>query len=140
MLWQLMFDGLISYDPGKAGISISARLQSGAAIVDVPAKLDTGSTYCIFERMYGEDLGFNIETGHRQIIGTATGSFVAYGHEVTLTVENYCFSSIVYFPEDPAINRNVLGRYGFINRMQVGLIDYDGKLFLSRYGGNHATA
>ncbi len=136
MPWQLTFDSLISYDAGKAGISVSARLQSGATIIDVPAKIDTGSTYCIFERMYGEDLGLNIEAGHRQIIGTATGSFIAYGHEVTLTVEGYCFNAIVYFPEDPSINRNVLGRHGFLDRFQLGLIDYEGKLFLSRFGDN----
>jgi len=47
---------------------------------------------------------------------------------------------IVYFPEDPSINRNVLGRHGFINRVQLGLIDYEGKLFLSRFGDNRGGA
>jgi hypothetical protein len=100
MAWQLLFDTLISYDAGKPGISVPVRLQSGGVVIDIPTKLDTGSTYCVFERMYGEKLGFDIESGHRQLIGTATGSFVTYGHEVNVTIQDYIYSAMVYFAAD----------------------------------------
>lgn len=57
-----------------------------------------------------------------------------------MIVKGFDFDAMVYFPADDFINRNVPGRHGFINRVQLGLIDYEGKLFLSRFGANHATA
>lgn len=128
---QLNFDLVQFYDPGKIGIGITVRLQAVAGVVDVEAKLDTGSTYCIFERLIGEDLGLDIELGEPQIIGAATGSFLTYGHFVTFSVADIYFEGMVYFAKDYTFNRNVLGRVGFLNRVLLGLNDYAGKLYLS---------
>jgi hypothetical protein len=108
----------------------------GDVTVDVDAKVDSGSSFCIFQRFYGESLGLVIESGHSQRIGTATGSFIAYGHGITLTVMGIDFDAVIYFAADDDINRNVLGRHGFLDRVQLGLIDYEGKLFMSRFGDN----
>ena len=81
----------------------------------------------------GEELGFDIEAGMRQSFGTATGTFVAYGHEVTLRVADFEFNTIAFFPSDVEVKRNVLGRFGWLDRVVLGLVDYDGNLFLSRY-------
>ncbi|NOT63709.1 MAG: hypothetical protein HOP19_26140, partial [Acidobacteria bacterium] len=62
-----------------------------------------------------------------------TGSFDAFGHFVTLQVADYSFDVMVFFAKDHAINRNVLGRTGFLDRSLIGLNDYDGKLFLNQY-------
>ena len=67
----------------------------------------------------------------RQVLGTATGTFLSYGHEVTLSVADFQFDTI--FAADAEINRNVLGRFGWLDRVVLGLIDYEGKLYLSRY-------
>lgn len=134
MAWQLSYEKRAFFDPGKPGISVPVNLLIGNDSVDVETKLDTGSTYCVFERVWGESLGFDIESGHRVRIATATGSFIAYGHSVTLSVVGYDLDSVVYFAEDRAIKRNVLGRHGFLDRVQFGLIDYIGQLYLSRYG------
>ncbi len=139
MAWELAFEHLSRYDPGKPGIAVPVTLRSGAIDVAIDAKFDAGASNCIFQREYGETLGFEIEKGHRIMIGTAMGAFTAYGHPVTLSVFNYDFDVMVYFPENPAINRNVLGRHGFLDRLQIGLIDYEGKFFLSRFGDNHTT-
>jgi predicted aspartyl protease len=136
MTWELSFDQLHCYDAGKPGITVPITLQSGMVEIDLDAKLDTGSSDCVFQRAYGETLGFDIESGYPQHFGTATGSFLAYGHAATLTISGFDFDAIVYFAEDESFNRNVVGRNGFLNRVRLGLIDYEGKLFLSRFGDN----
>jgi hypothetical protein len=132
MSYQLNFVLVQLYSPEKIGITIPVRFHSGSRAIDVDAKLDTGATYCIFERLIGEDLGLEIEKGKLQPIGAATGSFLTFGHFITFSVEDFHFESMVYFAKDYAFNRNVLGRTGFLNRVVIGLNDYAGKLYLSR--------
>ena len=59
--------------------------------------------------------------------------FNVFGFRLTLEVENFQFDSLVYFAEDENFSRNVLGRHGFLELVKLGLIDYEGKLYLSRY-------
>jgi len=40
---------------------------------------------------------------------------------------------MLYFFADPAIERNVLGRRGWLDRMRLGLVDYDHTIYLSDY-------
>ena len=135
MEYQMSFARLINYDAGLPGISLNITLGLFDTSVALTAKLDTGSTNCIFERRIGESLGFEIESGERIRIGTPTGSFTTYRHWVTLTILDYSFDVGVCFAEDPFLNRNVLGRQGFLDRMQIGLVDHEGKLFLRRNDG-----
>lgn len=79
------------------------------------------------------NLGIDIADGLRQVIGTVTGSFVVYLHEVDFTVAGLEFSAFVAFAEDETFRRNVLGRRGFLEQVTLGLVDYEGKLYLSRY-------
>ena len=129
----LTYEFEIDYDAGQPGISIEVKLGSGDSIVVVPAKLDTGSTRCIFARRFGEELGFQIESGEHHLISTPTGTFRAYGHVVNLITAGYTFESQVLFAENEAFNQNVLGRHGWLDRVIVGIKDYDGKLYLNRY-------
>lgn len=133
---QLIFSELLSYDPGKSGITVPTVLRLKDQEVSLDARLDTGASHCIFQRGYGERLGLEIESGWRISISTATGSFTAFGHEITLWVQNFSFELMAYFAEADSYKRNVLGRHGFLNLVRLGLIDYDGKLYLSRYGAN----
>ena len=50
----LEFSQTYNYDTLKTGISLPVILQSGEMQVEIHAKLDTGSTHCIFEREHGE--------------------------------------------------------------------------------------
>ena len=43
------------------------------------------------------------------------------------------FDSIVYFYADEDLDRNALRRHGWLDRVVLGLIDYEGKLLLSPY-------
>ena len=134
MAHRLEFEKLVSYDVGEPGITFQATLKLKERTLDLQVKVDTGASCCLFERRAGEALGFDIETGMRQVFGTATGTFVGYGHEVTLSVAEFEFDTIVFFPSDVETRRNVLGRFGWLDRVVLGLVDYEGKLYLSRYG------
>jgi hypothetical protein len=100
---------------------------------ELNAKIDTGAENCIFERKHGERLGLEIETGEEQIFSTANSHFVTYKHELKLSVLGIETTSYVFFAKEESFTRNVLGRQGWLDRVKFGLIDYEGKLFLSEY-------
>lgn len=129
----LGFEKLLKYDAGASGITVNTILKFSDKSVSFPAKIDTGSSFCIFERKYGEELGLEIETGLFQKVGTATGTFDTFGFRLTLQVEEFAFDSLVYFAADEYVKRNVLGRHGWLESVKIGLVDYEGKLYLSRY-------
>ncbi len=129
----LEFEKLVRYDSGKSGITISVELRLNNKTEITEAKVDTGSTYCIFNKSYGEKLGIEIEKGLIENISTANSRFKAFGHQMTLVIGGYEFDATVFFSEDENFNRNVLGRHGFLDRVIIGINDYDGKLYLSRY-------
>jgi hypothetical protein len=136
---QLTFEKLVTYDAGTVGINLEITIVLGERRQRVSSAVDSGASSCIFERRHGEHLGINIEHGMRQLFGTATGHFVAYGHEVTLIVAGFEFDSLVFFAADDQIKRNVLGRFGWLDRVVLGLVDYEGKLYLSPYNGTPAA-
>jgi len=133
MAYQLEFERLFSYDAGQPGITLQANLTLNEKSLDIAVKVDTGASCCILERRFGKELGLDIEAGMRQVFGTATGTFVAYGHELTLRVADFEFNTIAFFPADAEVKRNVLGRFGWLDRVVMGLVDYEGKLYLSSY-------
>ncbi len=133
MGFQLSFDHLVEYDSGQPGISIEVQLSVGSYTTRIPAKVDTGSDSCVFSRQCGIDLGLEVEAGEPQRFRTATGSFKAYGHTVTLETAGFEFDSTVYFAAEEAFERNVLGRFGWLDRVIVGIDDYDGNLYLSQH-------
>lgn len=61
------------------------------------------------------------------------GSFVAYEHEVTIHTLGIEFLAVVFFAHDPAFSKSFVGRSGWLDRLRVGIIDYDRLLFLSAY-------
>ena len=133
-LYAIEFSTAYAYDTLKTGITLPVTLGCNSRTVDFEAKLDTGSSHCIFERRYGENLGLEIENGTLEKFGTATVGFYAYGHEVSLSVLEVETYATVYFAKEESFTRNVLGRQGFFDRVKLGLIDYEGKLLLSDYG------
>jgi hypothetical protein len=57
------FEKLCLYDAAENGITVQTTLKLSNQSVSFPAKIDTGSTFCIFERRYGAELGLEIEQG-----------------------------------------------------------------------------
>ena len=129
----LEFDKVRFYSMFDVGITVSVNLLYAENESVFDAKIDTGSTFWVFQRLHGELLGLEIEDGILTDINTATGSFRAYGHELTLTVLGIENVSTVYFAESQYFDRNVLGRIGWLDRVKLGLIEREGKLFLSEY-------
>ena len=122
------------YDTRLVGITVPAFLNYGGKIVEIKTKIDTGSSYCIFQRKHAENLGIDVESGEYARISTATNGFDAYGFELSLSVLDIETVSTIYFAKEEWFTRNVLGRQGFLDRVKLGLIDYEGKLLLSSYG------
>jgi predicted aspartyl protease len=127
------YEKVYEYDTLQSGITVIVTISYGAESRQIRAKIDTGAENCIFERKHGERLGVEIESGREQIFSTAAGIFVAYGHELTLSVLDIETVSTVYFAKEESFTRNVLGRIGFLDRVKLGLIDYEGRLFLSAF-------
>ena len=131
---SVLFDEVHFYDTLKVGITASVILSSGGDLVDFEAKIDTGSSYCVFERKHAERLNLDVESGEYLRISAAMAGFDAYGHDLTLSVLGIETYAKVYFAKEESFTRNVLGRQGFLDRVKLGLIDYEGKLLLSAYG------
>jgi hypothetical protein len=131
---SLGFDLLHQYDPALAGIVVPVELKVADREVRIlDSRLDTGATHCIFKREYGELLGLRVDSGIEKVFGTAEGTFTGFGHEVSMCAFGFEFSATVYFANF-RYPRNVLGRYGWLQQMRIGIVDYEGKLFVARYG------
>lgn len=133
MAFQLSFDNLLEYDLSEEGVGLDVEIEFGGANINLHAKIDTGATYSIFERRFAQELGLNLNDGMRQLFATATGVFYGFGFRVNLKTADLEFDSMVFFAEDENFRKNVLGRIGWLDKIVLGLIDYEGKLFLSRY-------
>ncbi len=127
----LRFSHLVEYDTNLSGISLEVEISVVGNATKFPAKVDTGSTNCVFARQYGEQLGLNIEGGEMVRIVTATGVFTTYRHFVTLRFLDLSYDAGICFAVDENFNRNVLGRSWFLNQVLLGLNDYEGNLYLS---------
>jgi len=128
--WLLSFSDRVSYssyDEVTAELTLSGV---SSTPVSVKAKVDTGSKFCVFQPGYAALLGLILESGVKQRIRTAAGSFIAYGHEVTLAISNMEWRAVVYFAEVENLPVNVVGRIGFLDHLQIGLADYDQVLYL----------
>jgi hypothetical protein len=134
MPYQLSYDYLVNYDAGVPGISVPVQLALNGSRVTLPAKLDTGAENSIFARRFGQQLGLKIENDYQQWFSTVTGRFLTFGHEITLNIAGIEFDALVFFAADAGFNRNVIGRYGGLDHLRIGLVDYEGKLYLSKYG------
>jgi hypothetical protein len=126
------FDVAYNYSLLKVGIVVETILRYGDLEVEIDARIDTGSTYCLFERQFGERLGLEIDSGIPMPISTATGSFRVYGHRVEISALGMPFESTVYFAESEHFDRNVLGRIGWLDRVKLGLIESQGILYLAK--------
>jgi hypothetical protein len=130
---QLSFKAVYRYNTLETGITLEVILGVGNKIQRASAKLDTGASYCFFQREYAEALGLDVESGDRISVHTATGGFFAYGHQISLTVLEIALDTTIYFTSEYGFPRNVLGRQGYLDRVRLGLVDYESSLYLSDY-------
>lgn len=130
---EIVFDVLHEYDTLEIGIVVPTIPKLGGDSVDVKAKVDTGAAFCVFERVHGLRLGLEIESGTPLRMITATGAFDTFGHTINLSVLGIETEATVYFAAEESFFLNILGRQGWLDRVKLGLIDYEGRLLLSAY-------
>ena len=130
---QLSFPSAHTYEGRDVGISVPVALRSGVRFVDLIASVDTGASYCLFESGYAAELGIDLASGVLTRFRTANSNFEAYGHEVEIEVLGIATYSLVYFFAEPSIHKNVLGRGGWLDRVRLGLVEHDRKLYLAPY-------
>ncbi|MGD0296629.1 MAG: retropepsin-like aspartic protease [Bryobacteraceae bacterium] len=132
-MYQLEFTTAHSYGSDR-GISVPVLLKSGPNSVRIAASIDTGATFCVFRNELAEALGLDLANATPKRFHTATGSFEAFGHDVEISVLGITTFSTVYFFADASINKNVLGRIGWLDRVQLALVDHDSTLYVAPYG------
>lgn len=101
--------------------------------VRLAASIDTGASFCVFGSEIAEALGLTLENGVRMRFRTANSVFDAFGHEVEISVLGLTTNAVVYFFADPMIDKNVLGRTGWLDRVRLGLVHHDSKVFVAPY-------
>ena len=131
MIHSLSFNHLVKYDAGLSGISLDVEIGFIKNTAKLSAKIDTGSTNCVFARQYAEQIGLNVEEGEFVRIVTPTGGFTTYRHFVNLSFLDYSYDAAICFASDEHFNRNVLGRNWFLNQVLLGINDYEGNIYLS---------
>jgi hypothetical protein len=75
---QLTFRDHRRYETTDGAITIFTRLGFGDLSVNRVARVDTGATVCLFSRELADDLGIDVESGHRIDLRTLAGSLLAY--------------------------------------------------------------
>lgn|SRR5271166_5902115 len=133
MDYKINFSERHKYDSRLEGITVPAVLKTGREEIELLAKLDTGSAYCLFERGCGEALGLPIEDGVHETIRTVNSRFDAYGHVISIQVLGIETESTVYFFADASIKRNVLGRRGWLDKVRLCLVDYEQLVYVADY-------
>ena len=134
MPYELTFLHRERYDNPSNEILLPVILALDNKKIKTLANLDTGASFCIFKREHGEALDLEIEAGIQQEVGMAAGgSFLTYGHVVTLTALGRERELTVYFAKHQGLRRNVLGRQGWIEVLRLGLIHYDRTVYASHY-------
>ncbi len=132
-MYSLEFTKAHDYSGDDEGIVIPVVLRAGANQIPVAASVDTGASFCVFGAEIAEALGLDLTSGIRKRFRTANSGFEAYGHEVELIVFGVATQSVVYFFADPIIDKNVLGRIGWLDRVRLGLVHHDNKIYLAPY-------
>jgi len=115
---NLQFSLAHTYDTRLTGIQVPVIIRSGSYATELYARVDTGASFCIFERQHGDKIGLDIEQGRPVEISTVAGAFLNYAHEVTLIVLGIETITTVYFAADENFSRNVLGRQGWLDRVR----------------------
>jgi hypothetical protein len=132
-VYQIAFTTVHAYGSEREGISVPVELKVGDNSVRLAARIDTGATFCIFRKELADVLGLDPATATVKRFRTANSSFEASGHEVEITVLGVTTFSTVYFFADASINKNVLGRVGWLDRVRLGLVDHETTMYLAPY-------
>ena len=101
-------------------------------IIDV--RVDSASTYSVFGRQWADVVDLEWEAGDPLTISTASGTFRARLHEVTVGLLDWQWTAWVAFAEwdttPPSPRRDVLGLTGFFDHFLVAIDDLAEVIYL----------
>ena len=133
-LISLEFDADLEYEATSAGILVPIRLVHGDRSLELLARLDTGASDCLFDRFYSDVLGLpDSDSGVEREYRTVTGSFKAFGHEVTVETLGLQWSALVFFHAMGNPAHAFVGRRGWLDHVRLGIVHYEQRLFLGQY-------
>ena len=130
MEFQLNFPIRRRFETSDVGILIPCSLERNGITVDLNAKVDLGSEYCLFRREVADELEIEVEDGVPVRLGTLAGSFTCFAHTVVVNTFELKFESTVLFNPAYGTNRDILGRIGWLNNLHFGLTMDDEMIYL----------
>ena len=110
-------------------IPVLKRTEKSTQEIDVPAIVDTGADFSIFQGNYATAIGITIRNGRPENINVFGGWFQVYMHQVILIIENHVFPTEIGFPDQP-IPRNILGR-NFLKLVKLGVDEKIDEFYLT---------
>ena len=133
MEFELSFSESIVYPDIDGGILLSVTLRNAGRKAMANAVVDSGGSVCLFNRSIGESLGLDVESGIPKRLNSLGGPIDSFGHEVIIETAGLSFQSVVYFAKYPGLQRNILGRQGWLRKLKLGLVDYESTMYLGQY-------
>lgn len=131
MSHQLSFAIRHHFTTTDTGITIPVTLMLSGLKVTGPAKVDTGSEWCLLQREMADELQIEVMDGIPIRMGTLLGTFTAYAHTVELQTLGLSFESTVLFTTAYGAPRNILGRRGWLEHLHLGLTMDEEAIYLN---------
>ncbi|MDQ3010719.1 MAG: retropepsin-like domain-containing protein [Acidobacteriota bacterium] len=136
MSHQLTFSIKNFFRTTEVGLAIPVGLERNHLSTFREAKIDTGSHYCLFQREVADDLEIEVLDGYPFYLTTLAGGFTAYAHTVVLDTFGIRFESTVMFIPAYGTTRNILGRKGWLENLNMALTMDDEAIYLSSLSSN----
>lgn len=64
MLESIDFETSFDYETNQIGITVPVKIRLSNITAVFDAKIDTGTTFCVFARKFGEEIGIEIAGAH----------------------------------------------------------------------------
>lgn len=134
MSWEFSFATRLHMTETSSGFYVPAMFSVADREVRVDGYFDVGAAYCVIPREAGEKLGLDIETGEASALRTGTGLMPGYLHYTVLSVGDLIFEDVPTFvAKYPDFDRCLLGRAGWLQKVRLNLVTYDGAIYLNLY-------
>jgi hypothetical protein len=114
-------------------ITMEVDLVSDGLPVTVGAKLDTGSKFCVFNHVMPNGSALTSLAVSLSLSALPQDRFQLMVTKSHLHVGDLQWEATVYFAEPEDFPINVVGRIGFLDHLQIGLVDYEQLLYLGPY-------
>lgn len=132
MAYQLEFSTRLLITLDEIGLLVPIAISKAVKHRQLDAYFDSGSSYCVFPRWLGEDLGLAVESGEPVGLRTGGGVMQTYLHYATLHLAELTFEDVpICIAKYPDFDRCLLGRGGWLQKVRLCLVTYHDQLFLS---------